>query len=143
MADIDQIIAPPPGFTLRTIPEIPGLPAPPLDVDLLPPGFTIRGTQPPVQGLEELRRRDNINTELQKATGVLPDPQEEQAGIRNTYFYSHALDIPQAEAYQLRSEIAKELTDDGATQKTFWNRMTETVKTGAKSGHSGLQAGLI
>jgi len=142
MADDQQIIAPPPGFTLREAPQVQEpLPA---GESALPPGFTIRGARPLTQGVEELQRRQDVATELQKATENLPDPEEGQAGIRNTYVYSRVLDIPLSEAYQLRGEIAKEVTGDESTaQKSFWEKLTGAVKKGAKSGHAGLRAGLI
>jgi len=146
MADVDQIIAPPPGFTLRGTPVIPETIVPMPDTNLLPPGFTLRGVTPlpETDGMKELERRQTISGELDKAVDALPNPTEERAGLQNSYFYSHALDIPLSEANVLREEIAKELTgNESTTQKTFWNRLSETIKTGAKSGHSGLQAGLI
>jgi hypothetical protein len=94
--------------------------------------------------LKELQRRQGAVRDLQRATEALPDPREGQAGVHNTFLFSHGLDIPQSESYQLRSEIAKELTGDGkVSQQNFWTRLLDTVKLGIKSGHSGVQAGLL
>ena len=130
----DRIVAPPPGF-IRTEPfstlsqgaEIPeGFEIAP------PPGFH-KPVAPPTQ--EEA---------LQEAINDLPDPAEERAGMENAQSFGYTMGITARQAYDVRDEIAKEFTGDPTTtQRNFWQKLGDAVVSGAKTVHSGLQAGIL
>ena len=144
MANGDKVIpGGPPGMVIIEGPETAEQPqvSTPAVSGKGPPGMTIIGDQSEIPELEILSSRAY---QLDRAIQQIDDPEEGYAGVQNSFSFSRVLEMPVPEAHMLRNEIAKQVSGDpGATQKTFWNRLAETAKTGAKSGHSGLQAGLI
>ena len=130
---IAEIVPPPPGL-VRT-------PAEPSADRLDPPGL-IRQSQDP--SLAEFQRRAILAGQLQAAISEGENPEEEQAGLVNSLAFSRALNLPPTQAYEIRDQVAQQLTgDERVTQKGFFPRLLDTVKSGARSGYEGVQAGLL
>ena len=130
---LDEVIPPPPGLGQSEPAQPTGL--------LDPPGLGLASQEP---GLEELQHLAGVAAQLKTAVGESEDAEEEQAGLVNSLSFSRTLEIPPTQAYEIKDQIAQELTgDERVSQKGFFPRLLDTVKSGARSGYEGLQAGLL